>query len=333
MHKQVVRGALKSAVARLPAVAREPVFDFVRRVSKASVSVLPEVAREGVIEQICGEFGRFALMSRLARECGVVALKVSGKYGVIQSSPDDRVVLKEYARTGQWAERTNNLLQSFFAHRDGSYIDIGANIGLTTIPVAQNPRVRCLAVEPEPVNFINLCINIAENCPYKNVEVLPGAIFVRRQTLQFELSLGNLGDHRLRFGESTGQLGEHKRATIDVEAVPLDEIAEGLNGPLAVKIDTQGAEPFVVSGGKRTLARSALIVCEFWPYAMARVGGNPENVIDFLRDQFSSLSIAMQEEGPILPPRPAAEVCAQLTSLVAAHSDNPHMYVDVIAQR
>jgi len=34
--------------------------------------------------------------------------------------------------------------------------------------------------------------------------------------------------------------------------LPLDEIAENLNGPLAVKIDTQGGRSrFVVSGGKR----------------------------------------------------------------------------------
>jgi len=35
--------------------------------------------------------------------------------------------------------------------------------------------------------------------------------------------------------------------------VSLDEIAGNLNEPLAVKIDTQGAEPFVISGGKRKL--------------------------------------------------------------------------------
>jgi hypothetical protein len=47
----------------------------------------------------------------------------------------------------------------------------------------------------------------------------------------------------------TGQREEHKLATIDVEAIPLDEIVGTLNGPLAVKIDTEGAEPFVVLGG------------------------------------------------------------------------------------
>jgi FkbM family methyltransferase len=342
--KKHVRRVLRAAASSLPGVTREAVVDLVRRVSKGVVSSLPKIAYEAILEQICDDFGRFAMISRLAPDCNVVALKVSGRYGVIQSASDDRAVLMQYAKTGTWAERTNSLFRSFFADNGGNYIDIGANIGLTTIPVAQNPRVSCLAIEPEPKNFANLCVNIAENCPYKNVEVRRLAIYVRRQRLSFELSSGNLGDHRLRIGEKTGRYEEEKRATIDVEAMPLDEIAENLNGPLAVKIDTQGAEPFVVSGGKETLGRAGLIVSEFWPYGMAQLGGNSEDFIEFLRDQFSTLTIAMEEsslwptaqcldEGRVFTPRPAAEVCEQLSALVAAHSDNPEMYVDVIARR
>jgi FkbM family methyltransferase len=336
LNKQLVRPALKAAVATLPESAREAVFDFIARISKAIVALLPRVAHEVVLEQICeevgrNELGRFQILSRLARDCGVVALKVSGQYGVIQSLPDDRVVLMEYAKNGTFAERTNNLLQSFFADRSGNYIDIGANIGLTTIPVAQNVRVRCLAIEPEPRNFVNLRANIAENCPYKNVEARRLAIFARRQTLQFEVASGNLGDHRLRIGKKTGQLGEHKRGTIDVEGVSLDEIAGNLDGPLAVKIDTQGAEPFVISGGKETLSRAGLVISEFWPYGMAQLGANPVDLIEFLQGHFSTLAL-MEQDGPVLP-RPANKVCEQLTALVAAHSNNPEMSLDVIARR
>jgi hypothetical protein len=46
-------------------------------------------------------------------------------------------------------------------------------------------------------------------------------------------------------GEKTGWYGEERRVTIGVEAMPLDELAGNLTGSLAVKIDTQGAEPFV----------------------------------------------------------------------------------------
>ena len=166
MKRNFIRRVLKSAVYSLPGVTRETVFDLVKRVSKGVVASLPHVAKEAVFEQICDDFGRFAVIARCAPDCNVVALRVSGSYGVIQSAPDDDTILTQYAKSGTWAERTNNLFRSFFADRGGNYIDIGANIGLTTIPVAQNPHVRCLAIEPEPQNFANLCVNIAENCAY-----------------------------------------------------------------------------------------------------------------------------------------------------------------------
>jgi len=160
LKRQLVRPALKAAVAALPGSAREAAFDLVAGVSKAIIAILPRVAHEAVLDQICEEVGRnelerFQIISRLARDCGVVALKVSGKYGVIQSLPDDRTVLMEYAKNGVFAERTNSLLQSFFADRCGNYIDIGANIGLNTIPVAQNARVRAwrLSLSPETLSI------------------------------------------------------------------------------------------------------------------------------------------------------------------------------------
>ncbi len=335
---------LRAAAFNFPGVSRGTVNDLVRRLSKRIVSSLPKVAHEAVLEQVCDDIGRFEMISRLAPDCNVVGLRVSGRYGVIQSASDDRTVLMQYAKTGTWAERTNGLLRSFFADRAGSYLDIGANIGLTTIPVAQNPRVRCLAFEPEPGNFANLRANVAENCPHNNVELRCLALYIRRQKLSFELSSENLGDHRLRIGDKAGRIGEERRATIEVDAVPLDEIAGSLNGPLAVKIDTQGAEPFVVSGGKKTLSQAGLVISEFWPYGMVRLGGDPEEFIKFLRDQFSTLAIETEESliwsgaqyleaGSIAPARSSVEVCEQLCELVAAHSDHPEVYVDVIARR
>jgi FkbM family methyltransferase len=333
MKNNIITRMLKIAVSNLPEVKREAVIDLVKRVSKSVVFSFPKFAQEAVFEQMCDDFGGFAVISRFAQDCNVVALRVSGKYGVIQSDPNDTSVLKQYAQTGVWAERTNSLLRSFFANTGGNYIDIGANIGLTTIPVAQNPQVRCLAIEPEPKNFANLCINVIQNCPYNNVEVRQLAMFARREKLSLELSSGNLGDHRLRIGEKARLLGEERRLTTEVDAVPLDEIAGGLSEPLAVKIDTQGAEPFVVSGGKETLGRAGLLVSEFWPYGMSRLGGNAMDFIEFLRNRFSTLAIAMKEDEPVLAPRPSAEVCEQLSALIEAHSDNPRMYLDVIARR
>jgi FkbM family methyltransferase len=59
----------------------------------------------------------------------------------------------------------NSLFSNFFQANDGgTYLDIGANIGLTTIPIAQLPDVQCIAFEPAPENFRNVQANVRANC-------------------------------------------------------------------------------------------------------------------------------------------------------------------------
>jgi hypothetical protein len=132
-------------------------IDLVRRLSKGIVSRLPKVAHEAALEQICNDVGRFEMISRLAPDCNVVGLKVSGMYGVIQSVSDDRAVLMQYAKNGTWAERTNELLTSFFAGNAGSYIDAGARRAAwrnSDYVIAANNRysghARC--AEPVPIS-------------------------------------------------------------------------------------------------------------------------------------------------------------------------------------
>jgi hypothetical protein len=41
---------------------------------------------------------------------------------------------------------------------------------------------------------------------------------------------------------------------------PLDEFLDRIEGRLALKVDTQGAEPFVVAGGKGVFAKAGLVL-------------------------------------------------------------------------
>lgn len=55
----------------------------------------------------------------------------------------------------------------------------------------------------------------------------------------------------------------------------------------AMKVDTQGFEPFVFRGGSSMLERGAIkrIVFEFWPFGMRKRGADPESVLHFLADR------------------------------------------------
>jgi FkbM family methyltransferase len=269
--------------------------------------------------------------AQIAARCNAridhLQLCASGSYGLIQSSLNDGLILPAYAQTGVYEPRLAALFREFFAsHGGGTYLDIGANIGLTTIPVAQDPTVRCLAFEPDPVNNRNLRANVERNCPNHNVTVYQVALFATKTTVDFALNEWNLGDHRL----STGQHGPHR--TIQVDAVPLDQFLDKVVGAVAVKVDTQGAEPFVIAGGRKVLSRASLVVLEFAPYHMEALDGDPRVVLEFLAG-FEQIAIgsASGDDSPLF--RPAAEALLQLETLLSERRSGDSSYCDVFASR
>jgi hypothetical protein len=165
------------------------------------------------------------------------------------------------------------------------------------------------------------------------VELRRLAVYSDRRALKLELSTANLGDHRLHLTERPGRMKEETRATTEIEAAPLDEIVSDARGPLAVKIDVQGAEPYVFSGGSKTLRAADLIIFEWAPYLMGRLGGNVEAVTDLLRDNFATISLADGEFAPPSAPEPAATAASRLLEMARRHADDPASSADVIARK
>jgi hypothetical protein len=128
-------------------------------------------------------------------------------------------------------------------------------------------------------------------------------------------------------------MGEDQRTTVKIDALPLDEIVGPVEGPLAVKIDTQGAEPFVIEGGQSTLKQAELVVMEFCPYMIGRMGGDPETIAAFIERNFRSASLAFQETDAAESFRPADEVASDLRELAASKRDTLGYYFDVILKK
>jgi FkbM family methyltransferase len=274
-------------------------------------------------------------MRELAARMNVRRLGVAGDYGLLSSDSTDAYILREYAKIGRWAGPTNALIKSFFAAGEGTYFDIGANIGMTTIPIASTSNVHCFAFEPDPVNFANLKTNITENCKGGNVSINQIALFDRDATLDFELAEYNLGDHRIRIGNSREEIfGERSRKTIAVEARRLDDLKLPITPPFLAKIDTQGAEPFIIGGGRKTLALADMIVMEWSPYLMRRMSADARAAIVFLREAFTKGAINNDptSDNWIEPEfKSISEICRQLEdSLTTFRGDR---YVDLIVSK
>lgn len=119
-------------------------------------------------------------------------------------------------------------------------IDVGAHVGYYSVLFSRcvGTHGSVLAFEPEPNNYRLLSANLLLNdCRNARAQPLALAAAAGHDTLY--LSANNLGDHRL--------LPTPGRRSVDVQTIDLDTAAGA--GPIDfVKIDTQGAEPRVLTG-------------------------------------------------------------------------------------
>jgi FkbM family methyltransferase len=299
---------------------------FAKAIIRRLVSRAPFGVREAMLDGCIDRIGISDFCLRLFPKFKIVEVGAEGDRGIVTSAWNDIFVLPEYAATGTFAKTLTAELVNFFGSGGGTYIDIGANIGMTTIPVARNPRVRCLAFEPEPVNFEFLKRNVARNAIGGSVEFHKVALFHSRSSMSLAIADRNIGDHRLTMGTVPG------RRMIEIPAVPLDDFVDKVTEPLAVKIDTQGAEPFVVAGGSKVLARAGLLVMEFCPYLMQQLGGDPNTVIELV-SSFDRVAVIRDEDTGIpsyIAPTEARTILQhKLRTAEASDSD----YVDIIAIR
>lgn len=282
--------------------------------------------RDAALSAILARTGFNEVAQRIFPRLHIVELGVTGEYGVIYSTSDDRLVLPEYSRAGTFERVIVREIQEFLRGQSGTYLDIGANIGLTTVPIARDPQIHCLAFEPEPGNFRFLQRNVAANIAHGNVECWQIALFDRSGTVSLAIAEGNLGDHRVTVSGVPG------RSTVEVSAKPLDEFYSQLHGTVAIKIDTQGAEPFVVAGGKQTFARAGLVAMEFCPFLMRQLGGDPEVVIQSLA-QFDRVAVVADEADARPAYHSVADAQDMLRRKLETARDIDSDYVDVIARR
>jgi len=238
------------------------------------------------------------LFRTLSKAYHVDSVVVDGKFGKIAGSPLDLAIFGEYLTTQDYSPRILGLILNFFNDRgnQGTFIDIGAHVGLVTIPIAGTGAIECYAFEPDTRNLEFLERNIRSCKVENNTRVHDIALFDQATTVDFEISDWHHGDHRIRIthGENDGSapqspFKENSRHVVKVKTERLDEImdAKVLKEPIVAKLDTQGSECQIIKGGQEVLSRADMIICEYCPYMIRRVGGNEEEFLIFAAKYFS----------------------------------------------
>ena len=177
------------------------------------------------------------------------------------------------------------------ARENDVFVDIGANIGLFTCPVARHCRRRgghVYAIEPVTSNVKRLRENLRLNRLEACVTVCQTALGVAAGTLTMHVvpegeANNAVGDNMLSEGDRRIVAEQcWRRETVRMER--LDNLAGEcrLNRCEWMKIDVEGAELNALRGGVEFLKRCRpTIFGEFNPYWMRQIGQTFQDVLDF----------------------------------------------------
>ncbi|MCL4395509.1 MAG: FkbM family methyltransferase [Chloroflexi bacterium] len=154
-------------------------------------------------------------------------------------------------------------------------VDIGANIGTTTVPLAQLTHHRIIAIEPYPKNFELLEHNIRQNGLAERVVCARSAIAADRGIAVMVAPATNSGGAELvRQGRRPSYAPRVQ--TQDRADVPTERLADILlqrqirpDRVAFVWSDTQGCEEAVIETGRELWQSGAPLYVELWPGGLA----------------------------------------------------------------
>jgi FkbM family methyltransferase len=153
-----------------------------------------------------------------------------------------------------------------------TFIDVGANIGTTTLAALHAGFRSVLACEPEPSNARLLRANVALNGAQDAVTVLQAALSTQAGAARLDLGRGSRAKSRLLAGADDSPRG----TPIEVRTVSLDQLVRDgtvdLDSVGFLWLDVEGHEYHVLEGAQAVLGRRVPLVIELNPKLLRRAG-------------------------------------------------------------
>jgi FkbM family methyltransferase len=191
--------------------------------------------------------GKTRVAKFLSRKKDFQDVLIQGKYGCAYCLPNTTENLGfEMAINGIYEDETINFIKDAIAS-NGLFLDIGANIGAITIPIARlRPDVKVLAVEAAPRMFSYLTNNLQLNS-------LANVTPVNKAISNEDGKIVNFYTPHVKFGKGS-MVKAFASDESKVETITIDSIA--LANQLKIdfiKIDIEGFESLAFKGGQTLL--------------------------------------------------------------------------------
>ena len=169
------------------------------------------------------------------------------RYGQMLFNRYDRYIGRSLQVYGEFSEGECDVFRQI-VQPGHTVVEVGANIGAHTVPLAQwvGTTGKVIAFEPQRVVFQTLCANVALNnllnvhCLQQAVGSEPGSIVVPHIDYQSENNFGGLGLGSFTRGES-------------VPLVTIDSL--NLTACHFLKLDVEGMERDAILGARETLEK------------------------------------------------------------------------------
>ena len=195
-------------------------------------------------------------------EEGITLGSFQNKNYLMHCRPGDLIESKIYL-DNIWEEHLARVMNLYLDGDSGIAIDVGANIGANTIPLAMlHPHVKFYCYEPHPENFARLNDNIKLN-NLNNIQVDNSAISnSKEKTIKFfaQTNGNTMGKSSLKLNSD---IKDHNKIIVPNIRID-DNFAKSSDPILLIKIDTQGTEFQVLESAVKTIEKfRPMILFEF----------------------------------------------------------------------
>jgi len=175
-------------------------------------------------------------------------------------------------------------------HEGQTMIDVGANIGFFTLLGCQKvgPRGKVIAFEPNPIIFEMMNTSVFANAFRKRSECHNVAAFNEEGEMEFTWGTHDHGGGRL----ITPDLKRMSDNQTSVRTAKLDDLVDPKDYPISlIKIDTEGAEPYVLDGAVNTLKSNpnCTVISEWVPSFIKDRSYSIDKAVEFIDAHFNSI--------------------------------------------
>ena len=245
-------------------------FRKILKVTSPIISKVSPQARLSIAKYVKIEWIRTLLDPNSMRNYARLSKKSSVKKIKLNSGLEMFVDLNDImgyrtALNGKWDDTALNVVIQFST--EGTiYIDIGANIGLTCIPIA-NLDYKTIAFEPNPIALELLTKNVALNSP-TNFYLFPFAVSSSSEELErlkIFVPKGNIGASSINSQWSPGvdELSIFSVPTVSLQAAmdllfPNNSVKNFNN--VIIKLDIEGHEDTAMKGSESLISQLRPVV-------------------------------------------------------------------------